>query len=159
MQPLFFVKRGAFVNNLGEEIKDWIVSIVIAVVLAMIIRNFLVEPYLVDGPSMMPTLQNQQRLVVNRLIYRLREPEKGEILIFQYPKDPSRDFIKRVIAVPGDTIEIKDGNVFVNDELQTEDYNNSEDSRFPDVGFVPFELIKGKAMVVFWPLADMKALP
>ena len=106
-------------------------------------------------------------------------------MIFQYPKDPSRDFIKRVIAVPGDTIEIKDGNVFVNDELQTEDYilskcrgdyprvkipeghifvmgdnrNNSEDSRFPDVGFVPFELIKGKAMVVFWPLADMKALP
>mgnify|MGYP000011200957 FL=1 len=185
MQTLFFVESGAFVNNLGEEIKDWIVSIVIAVVLARIIRNFLVEPYLVDGPSMMPTLQNQQRLVVNRLIYRLREPEKGEILIFQYPKDPSRDFIKRVIAVPGDTIEIKDGNVFVNDELQTEDYilskcrgdyprvkipeghifvmgdnrNNSEDSRFPDVGFVPFELIKGKAMVVFWPLADMKALP
>ena len=96
-----------------------------------------------------------------------------------------RDFIKRVIAVPGDTIEIKDGNVFVNDELQTENYilskcrgdypkvtipeghifvmgdnrNNSEDSRFPDVGFVPFDLIKGKAMVVFWPFADMKVLP
>ena len=130
-------------------------------------------------------LGNQQRLIVNRFIYHLRAPEKGEILIFKYPKDQSRDFIKRVIAVPGDTIEIKDGNVFVNDELQTENYilskcrgdypkvtipeghifvmgdnrNNSEDSRFPDVGFVPFDLIKGKAMVVFWPFADMKVLP
>lgn len=172
-------------DNLGEEIKDWGVSIVIAVVLALIIRNFIVEPYLVDGPSMRPTLENQQRLIVNRFIYNLRAPERGEILIFKYPKDPSRDFIKRVIAVPGDTIEIKDGNVFVNDELQTEDYilskcrgdypkvtiperhifvmgdnrNNSEDSRFPDVGFVPFDLIKGKAMVVFWPIGDMKTLP
>ena len=109
-------------DNLGEEIKDWVISIVIAVVLAMIIRNFIVEPYLVDGPSMRPTLENQQRRIVNRFIYHLRAPEKGEILIFKYPKDQSRDFIKRVIAVPGDTIEIKDGNVFVNDELQTDRY-------------------------------------
>lgn len=171
--------------SLGEETKDWIVSIVIAVVLAMVIRTFVVEPYMVDGPSMKPTLQHQQRLVVNKFIYHFRAPEKGEVLIFKYPKDQSRDFVKRVIAVPGDTLEIKDGNVFVNGELQHEDYilnkcrgdypkvtipeghifvmgdnrNNSEDSRFPDVGFVPFDLLKGKAMVVFWPLSDMKALP
>ena len=172
-------------GSLGEEIKDWVVSIVIAVVLAMIIRTFVVELYLVDGPSMRPTLQHAQRLVVNKFIYHFRAPEKGEVLIFRYPKDPSRDFIKRVIDVPGDTIEIKDGNVFVNGELQNEDYilskcrgdypkstipeghifvmgdnrNNSEDSRFPDVGFVPFDLIKGKAMLVFWPLDAWKTLP
>ena len=172
-------------GSLGEEIKDWVVSIVIAVVLAMIIRTFVVELYLVDGPSMRPTLQHAQRLVVNKFIYHFRAPEKGEVLIFRYPKDPSRDFIKRVIAVPGDTIEIKDGNVFVNGELQNEDYilskcrgdypkstipeghifvmgdnrNNSEDSRFPDVGFEPFDLIKGKAMLVFWPLDAWKTLP
>ena len=172
-------------GSLGEEIKDWVVSIVIAVVLAMIIRTFVVELYLVDGPSMRPTLQHAQLLVVNKFIYHFRAPEKGEVLIFRYPKDPSRDFIKRVIAVPGDTIEIKDGNVFVNGELQNEDYilskcrgdypkstipeghifvmgdnrNNSEDSRFPDVGFVPFDLIKGKAMLVFWPLDAWKTLP
>ena len=93
-------------GSLGEEIKDWVVSIVIAVVLAMIIRTFVVELYLVDGPSMRPTLQHAQRLVVNKFIYHFRAPEKGEVLIFRYPKDPSRDFIKRVIAVPGDTIEI-----------------------------------------------------
>lgn len=172
-------------GSLGEEIKDWVISIAIAVALALIIRNFLVEPYLVEGPSMRPTLESHQRLLVNRFIYNIREPERGEILIFKYPKDQSRDFIKRVIAVPGDTFEIKDGNVYVNGELQTEDYilaksnidypkvtipeghifvmgdnrNNSEDSRFSDVGFVPFDLIKGKAMFVFWPFSDMKTLP
>ena len=172
-------------GQLGTEIRDWVSSIAVAVALAMCIRTFVVELYLVDGPSMMPTLEHQQRLVVNKFIYKMRAPERGEILIFQYPRDKSRDFIKRVIAVPGDTIEIKDHNVYVNGELQNEDYilaksrmdypkttipeghvfvmgdnrNNSEDSRFPDVGFVPYELLKGKAMLVFWPLSAWKTLP
>ena len=172
-------------SSLGEEAKDWLISIVIAVVLAFFIREFIVELYIVDGPSMRPTLQSQQRLVVNKFIYRFREPEKGEILVFQYPRDPSRDFIKRVIAVPGDTVEIKDGRVLVNDQVLSEDYilektrgdypkstvpqgtvfvmgdnrNNSEDSRFADVGFVPDALIKGKAVLVFWPLSELKSLP
>lgn len=171
--------------SLGEEIKDWIVSIAIAIVLAFLIRYFIVELYLVDGPSMRPTLQSAERLVVNKFIYRFRAPERGEILVFHYPRDPSRDFIKRVIAIPGDTIEIKDGRVYVNSTLLNEPYilsktrgnyplatvpeghifvmgdnrNNSEDSRFADVGFVPFDLIKGKAMLVFWPIGQFKTLP
>lgn len=172
-------------SSLGEEAKDWIISIVVAVVLAFLIRQFIVELYIVDGPSMRPTLQSQERLVVNKFIYSLRAPEKGEILVFKYPRDQSRDFIKRVIATPGDTIEIKDGRVYVNDQMQNEDYilektrseypkatvpdgtvfvmgdnrNNSEDSRFADVGFVPYSLIKGKACLVFWPLGQFKTLP
>ena len=172
-------------SSLGEEAKDWIISIVVAVVLAFLIRQFIVELYIVDGPSMRPTLQSQERLVVNKFIYSMRPPEKGEILVFRYPRDPSRDFIKRVIATPGDTIEIKDGRVYVNDQMLNEDYilektrseypkatvpagtvfvmgdnrNNSEDSRFADVGFVPYSLIKGKAMLVFWPLSQFKTLP
>ena len=172
-------------SSLGEEAKDWIGSIVVAVVLAFIIRQFVVELYIVDGPSMRPTLQSQERLVVNKFIYQFREPQKGEILVFQYPRDPKRDFIKRVIATAGDTVEIKDGRVFVNDQLLNEDYilektkseypkstvpkgtifvmgdnrNNSEDSRFADVGFVPLNLIKGKAMLVFWPFDAFKTLP
>lgn len=173
------------VSSLGEEIKDWIVAILIAVVLAFFIRYFIVELYLVEGPSMRPTLENHERLVVNKFIYRFKAPERGEVLVFRYPKDPSRDFIKRVIAVPGDTIEIKDGRVFVNQQLQNETYilsktrgsyplatvpdghifvmgdnrNNSEDSRFSDVGFVPYDLVKGKAIMVFWPLDQLKTLP
>lgn len=172
-------------SSLGSEIKDWVISIAIAVVLALFIRHFVVELYLVDGPSMRPTLQNQERLVVNKFIYNLHDPERGDILVFQYPKDPSRDFIKRVIAIPGDTIEIKDGHVYVNGELKNEPYilsttrgdyplatvpeghifvmgdnrNNSEDSRFADVGMVPFDLIKGKAILIFWPLDKLRTLP
>ena len=163
-------------TSTASEIKDWIVSIVVAVALAMFIRTFIVELYVVDGPSMRPTLESEQRLVVNKFIYRFHPPEKGDVLVFQYPRDPSRDFIKRVIAVPGDTIEIREGRVLVNDQLLTEDYilektrseghifvmgdnrNNSEDSRFADVGFVPYDLIKGKAMLVFWPISAYKTL-
>ena len=172
-------------SSLGEEAKDWIISIVVAVVLAFLIRQFIVELYIVDGPSMRPTLQSQERLVVNKFIYSLRAPEKGEILVFKYPRNQERDFIKRVIATEGDTIEIKNGRVYVNDQMLNEDYilektrseypkstvpegtvfvmgdnrNNSEDSRFADVGFVPYSLIKGKAMLVFWPFSQFKTLP
>lgn len=172
-------------NSLGEDAKDWVISIVAAVVMALLIRTFIVELYIVDGPSMRPTLQHEERLVVNKFIYRLRNPEKGEILIFKYPRDTSRDFIKRVIATGGDTIEIKEGRVYVNDQMLKEDYilektrteypkvtipegtvfvmgdnrNNSDDSRFADVGFVPLDLIKGKAVVVFWPLDNIQSLP
>ena len=171
-------------TSTAAEIKDWIISIVVAVALAMFIRTFIVELYVVDGPSMRPTLESEERLVVNKFIYRFRVPEKGEVLVFQYPRDPSRDFIKRVIATPGDTIEIREGRVLVNDQLLTEDYilektrsefpkmtvpegrifvmgdnrNNSEDSRFADVGFVPYDLIKGKAVLVFWPISQYKTL-
>ena len=172
-------------STLGQEIKDWVVSILIAVVLAFFIRYFIVELYMVEGPSMRPTLVNSERLVVNKFIYRFKQPERGDVLVFRYPRDPSRDFIKRVIAVAGDTIEIKDGRVFLNGQLQNEPYilektrssyslatvpegtvfvmgdnrNNSEDSRFKDVGFVPLDMIKGKAVMVFWPLDQMKTLP
>lgn len=173
-------------NSLGAEVKDWIVSILIAVVLAFFIRYFIVELYVVDGSSMEPTLHNSQRLVVNKFIYRFKAPERGDVVVFRYPSDPSRDFIKRVIALPGDTIEIKDSRVYVNGQLQNEPYileknivgsyplstvpngrifamgdnrNNSKDSRFPDVGFVSEELVKGKAFLVFWPFNQIKTLP
>lgn len=172
-------------TKLGEEIKDWVISILIAIVLAFFIRYFIVELYMVEGPSMRPTLVNGERLIVNKFIYRFKEPERGEVLVFRYPRDPNRDFIKRVIAVAGDTVEIKDGRVFLNGQLLNEPYilerikgsypmatvpkghiyvmgdnrNNSEDSRFKDVGFVPLELIKGKAVTVFWPLDHIKTLP
>ncbi len=171
--------------NWQAELKDWAISILIALVLALIIRTFIVEPYMVEGPSMRPTLQNHERLIVNRFLYYFSDPKKGEIIVFKYPRDPSRDFIKRVIATGGDTIEIRSGRVYVNGELKKEDYileptqgsynkvivpqghifvmgdnrNNSDDSRFPDVGFVPLKLVKGKASLVFWPIDAWRTLP
>ena len=182
---LFLAKEESFMNFFGEQVKDWVVSIAGAIILALIIRTFIVELYIVDGPSMRPTLQHDERLVVNKFIYRVRNPERGEIIIFRYPRDPSRDFIKRVIAVAGDTVEIKDGRVYVNDEILHEDYilektlseypkvtvpegtlfvcgdnrQNSLDSRSGDVGFLPLDNVKGKAMLVFWPVDEFKSLP
>ena len=171
--------------NWSEEIKDWVVSILIAVALALFIRYFIVELYLVEGPSMRPTLVNSERLVVNKFIYYFKTPERGEILVFRYPRDPSRDFIKRVIGVAGDTIEVRQGQVYRNGELLNENYilemtrgnfpatkvpeghlfamgdnrNNSEDSRFADVDFVPLKLVKGEAVVAFWPVDRWRTLP
>ena len=70
-------------GQLGTEIRDWVISIAVAVALAMFIRTFVVELYLVDGPSMMPTLEHQQRLVVNKFIYKMRAPERGGIFSIQ----------------------------------------------------------------------------
>ncbi|MCI7675667.1 MAG: signal peptidase I [Phascolarctobacterium sp.] len=172
-----------------DTASDWLVSIIVAVALAFCIRTFLVEPYMVEGSSMYPTLKNHERLIVDKLSYFVTNPKRGEIVVFRFPKDESRDFIKRVIAVGGDTIEMRDGQVFVNGQALKEDYiykndpkgknissyrktivpegtifvlgdnrNNSEDSRFADVGFVPHKLVKGRALVCFWPLGSMRTI-
>ena len=96
-----------------DTVSDWLVSIIVAVALAFCIRTFLVEPYMVEGTSMYPTLVNHERLLVDKLSYFFTDPARGEIVVFRYPKDESRDFIKRVIAVGGDTVEMRDGRVLV----------------------------------------------
>ena len=172
-----------------DTASDWLVSIIVAVALAFCIRTFLVEPYMVEGSSMYPTLKNHERLIVDKLSYFVTNPKRGEIVVFRFPKDESRDFIKRVIAVGGDTIEMKNGQVFVNGQALKEDYiykndpkgknissyrktivpegtifvlgdnrNNSEDSRFADVGFVPHKLVKGRALVCSWPLGNRRVI-
>jgi signal peptidase I len=171
-------------SSFWEEVKDWTVSIIVALALAWVIRNYIVELYVVDGPSMRPTLESGERLVVNKFIYRFGQPTKGEIIVFKFPQDPSRDFIKRVIATGGDTIEIKNENVYVNGQMLNEPYikekslisyplstvpegtifvmgdnrPNSEDSRFKEVGFVPLNMLKGKALMVFWPFSNFRTL-
>ncbi len=168
-------------------IKEWVISIIIAVCFALLIRTFVVALYIVDGSSMKPTLLDGERLVVNKFLYRFKEPQKGDIIVFEYPSDREKDFVKRVIATPGDDIEIINGIVFLKGQPIKEKYifepmilakdypkihippgyifvmgdnrNNSEDSRFRDVGLVSFENIKGKAMLLFWPLNKFKVLP
>ena len=172
-----------------DTASDWLVSIIVAVALAFCIRTFLVEPYMVSGNSMYPSLHNRERLVVDKLSYFFSEPVKGEIVVFRFPKDQSRDFIKRVIATGGDTIEMRSGKVMVNGHQVEEDYiwkedpkgknlsdfrktvvpngtifvlgdnrNNSEDSRFKDVDFVPLKLVKGRALAAFWPLDRVRKI-
>lgn len=170
---------------LTYETLSWIVAFIIAIFIGFIIREYCAELYVVDGTSMYPTLNNNDKLLIDKITYRfIGKPERGDVIVFHYPSDPSRDFIKRVIALPGDTIEIANGSVLINDKCIQEDYildipktgfkkatvppnslfvmgdnrNNSEDSRFSDVGFVAYNLIVGRALCVFWPEINAKKL-
>ncbi len=114
--------------NLVKEIRDWVVAIAIAVVLALLIRNFVFTLVKVQGASMEPTLQSSDRLFVNRMFYN---PEKGDVVIFQPESDPNHPYVKRVIAIEGDTvyIDFKTGDVYVNDELIEEEYIKEKTER------------------------------
>ncbi len=160
-----------------SELREYAEALGIAVVLALFIITFIAQSFLVQGASMEPSLHNGERLLVDKVTYRLREPRRGEIIVFRYPSDPRRKFIKRVMGLPGDQIEVRRHTVYLNGEPLEESYingptygdygpivvpedtvfvlgdnrNNSDDSRFPDVGPVPDRLIVGRAMVMFWP--------
>lgn len=86
---------------------------VIAIVAVLLIRAFLVQPFLVSGDSMVPTFHNGDYLLVDELTYRLREPARGEVIVFRYPKDEKLFFIKRIIGLPGERVEIADGNIII----------------------------------------------
>lgn len=162
-----------------SEIREYAESFAIAIVLALFIIFFVAQSFLVQGSSMEPTLHDGERLLVDKLTYRFREPHRGEIIVFGYPRDPRRKFIKRVIGLPGDTVEIRNRTLEVNGEPIEESYirgpmyqpypritvpegtvwvlgdnrNNSEDSRFEDVGPVPRGNIVGRALFIYWPIS------
>lgn len=161
-----------------SAVQEWLEAIVGSVVLTAFVIVFIAQSFSVQGLSMMPTLQNNQRLLVDKLSYRFSEPRGGDIIVFKYPQNPKEEFIKRVIGVPGDTVAIMDGKLFVNGKLVEENYifettirgflpqvvpedhyfvlgdnrNNSLDSRDFRVGFVPKNLIVGRAIWSYWPL-------
>ena len=164
----------------GSEIREYVESFAVAIVLALFIIFFVAQSFLVQGVSMEPTLHDGERLLVDKVTYRLREPMRGEIVVFGYPKEPRRKFIKRVVGLPGDIVEIRNRTLYINGEPVEEEYirgpmyqpfgpvqvpegtyfvlgdnrNNSEDSRFPDVGPIPREYIVGRALLVYWPIRE-----
>ncbi|MFY9178094.1 MAG: signal peptidase I [Caldicoprobacterales bacterium] len=167
-------------NDVKSDIKEWIQAILIAIVVSIIIRMFLFETTLVYGKSMESTLHDRDRVIINKLIYQFNLPKRGDIVVFKNPENTKENFVKRVIGLPGDTIEIVDEKVYVNDELLDEPYineptkgdfpkvevppdtifvmgdnrNSSQDSRNPKVGFVPIDNVIGKAQLRIWPLDD-----
>ena len=109
------IKRKSVYREYGE-------AIIIAVILALFIRTYVVQAFKIPSGSMIPTLLIGDHILVNKFIYRFDEPERGDIIVFKYPKDPSRDFIKRLVALPGDTIEIRDKRVYINGNPLIEPY-------------------------------------
>jgi signal peptidase I len=106
-----------------SEAWEWGKAILIAGVLVLIIRFFIFQPFIVEGPSMHPNFQSGERLIVNKLIYTIRHPHRGEVLVFHAPD--GRDYIKRVIALPGETIKIENNRVYVNHQEIPEPYIHS----------------------------------
>ncbi|ATO47982.1 signal peptidase I [Brevibacillus laterosporus] len=114
------MSENASTTKKKNEAWEWIKAIVIAIALAFFIRTFLFAPFIVEGHSMDFTLHNEEKLVVNKALYHLREPQREEIIVFHASE--KRDYIKRVIAVAGDTVEVKDDVLYVNDKVVEEPY-------------------------------------
>ena len=92
----------------------WITELILVVMVVLLIRAFIAQAYNIPSGSMKPTLLVGDFILVNKLVYRFSEPQRGDIVVFKYPIDPSIDFIKRIIGMPGDVIEIRDNQVFIN---------------------------------------------
>jgi signal peptidase I len=157
---------------------SWIRDLVISVAVSTFIIIFLYQPVRVEGTSMLPMLEDQDRLFINKLAYRVGEIQRGDVVVFLYPHDHQKSYIKRVIALPGDDLRIDHGRVFVNGHALAEKYvplrfeddrslpetmvpqheyfvmgdhrSISSDSR--DFGPVHRDLIYGKAAFVYWPM-------
>jgi signal peptidase I len=165
---------------------SWVRDLAFSVLIAVILIVFIYQPVKVEGTSMMPTLTDQERIFINKFTYHfgLASIERGDMVVFWYPLDPTKSYIKRVIGLPGDRIRIDGGQVYVNGEALVEDYvpesyrdnvsrenqvvpageyfvlgdhrSSSSDSR--TWGFVDREKIYGKAVFVYWPLDKMGRL-
>ena len=109
-----------------EELLAWVKTLASAAVYAILIVTFGVQVARVEGQSMAPTLEDQDRLIVNKLVYRIGEPRRGDIVMLYYPLNPDKSFVKRVIAEEGDTVRIVDGRVYVNDIPLRDDYVPAE---------------------------------
>jgi signal peptidase I len=155
----------------------WLRDVLISVAASFMIITFLYQPVRVEGTSMQPELRDQDRLFINKFAYRFEGISRGDVVVFHYPRDPEKSYIKRVIALPGDTLSIDEGRVYVNGKRVSEPYvpmkyrderslvervippneyfvmgdhrSISSDSR--DFGPVERDLIYGKAAFIYWP--------
>lgn len=183
---LHFGKEKKKINvPIVKEVAAWIIECVIVLVIAFVFVYFIGLRTSVLGQSMAPTLENRQEIMINRFIYLLSDPKPGDIVVFlPNGNEKSHYYVKRVIGVPGDTVQIKDGEVYVNGELfeDEEEFapildaelaadpvklledeyfvlgdnrNNSEDSRYANIGNVKKEYIIGKAWFIISPYDNM----
>jgi signal peptidase I len=169
----------------GGGLLEFLVICLIAFALVFgLVRPFVVEAFYIPSESMVPTLAVGDRVFVNKFIYRFHEPQRGDVVVFKGVEGGEEDLIKRVVGLPGDEVEVRDGTLYVNGQPQQEPYVNgdlpdrssygpttvpkgkvfamgdnradSRDSRF--FGPVPFESIEGEAFVTFWPPTHIRFL-
>ncbi|MGA3292972.1 MAG: signal peptidase I [Candidatus Acidiferrales bacterium] len=166
------------------ELRSWTRDLAVALGLAIVIMIFLYQPVKVEGTSMNPLLSDQERIFINKFIYRFEPIERGDVIVFWYPLDRSKSFIKRVVGLPGEMIEIRSGHLYVDGEelpdqyvpagyldgsnygprrIPVDDYfvmgdhrDSSNDSRV--FGPVPRPYIYGKAVFAYWPVNHFGSL-
>lgn len=166
-------------NETKKEVISWVQTIVLAILIALFINHFVIVNASVPTGSMENIIMPKDRIVAFRWSYILNSPERGDIVVFKFPDDEEILYVKRVIGVPGDKVEVKDGRVYVNDELLDEPYikepmfedaswpvynvpensyfmmgdnrNYSEDSRYWDNTFVQKEKMLGKVFFKYYP--------
>ena len=177
-------KRPSSSVGLPGLLRAWMRDLIIAVAIAGFIILFLYQPVKVEGNSMQPNLEDQERIFINKFVYRLEPIARGDVVVFRYPRDPSKSYIKRVVGVPGDRVRISVGKVYLNGEPLREDYvatdqsdlrsylevtvppgayyvmgdhrMMSNDSR--EFGPVLERFIYGKAVFVYWPVERLGTL-
>lgn len=108
-------------SRAGNEITEWVKALAIAGLLVFVIRWFLVSPFIVDGPSMQPNFWDRERIIVNKILYDIRQPQRGEVIVFHVPEQ-GRDFIKRVIGLPGETVKVEGDTIYINGKQIEENY-------------------------------------
>jgi len=167
-----------------SKVKSFFLEIFQTLVLALIFY-FIIDSFFprvrVENISMKPTLQPGELLLVNKLAYKLGQPRHGDVIVFHYPGNPSEDYIKRLIGLPGDNIQIQGGLVYINGQAMDEPYistppnyqgswevpedsyfvlgdNRNQSSDSHSWGFVPIGNVVGKALIVYWPLEQIKVL-
>ena len=128
--------RPAPAHSLRNEIRVWTRDLPIAIGLALVIIVFLYQPVKVEGTSMAPLLSDQERIFINKFVYRFEPIERGDVVVFWYPLDRSKSFIKRVIGLPGETVEIRQGAVYVDGKLIPEPYVPSQYEDLSDFALV-----------------------
>lgn len=171
-------------HSLRNEIRVWTRDLVIAIGLALVIIVFFYQPVKVEGTSMAPLLSDQERIFINKFVYRFEAIHRGDVIVFWYPLDRSKSFIKRVIGLPGETVEIRQGIVYVNERALQEPYVppqyedlsdfgpvrmpkdnyfvmgdhriSSNDSRM--FGPVASRFIYGRAVFAYWPVDHFGSL-
>jgi signal peptidase I len=111
---------------------EFLRSIIVALLIVVPIRAWVAQPFIVQGNSMLPNFHSGEYLIIDEFSYHFREPERGEVVVFRYPRQPSQFFIKRVIGLPGDMIEIRDGSVYLNGQIFSETYLSDEFATTPN---------------------------
>ena len=136
---------------------DYGIVAVVAIALALLVQAFLIKPYRIPSESMASTLRPGDRVLVNRVVYRLREPHRGDVMVFRYPEDRNVVFIKRIVGVPGDTLQVREGRLWVNGRVADEPYVHRTTGR-SDPTAAPGP-VAGSTMREPWSLAQPYKVP